>query len=370
MMEFLNTNVPIEGIYLSYLNGGVLLLLLITAIFLDIWSSRFIRRSKIFEGWDLRRKRLLFNVIRILIWTTLIGLILAILGLNIGNFWDYALLGPTKEGKPKFGLSPKNIFLAFIILIFTRILLIGLERVFSSGSHFRVGSRGKSQAVYKFISYLVWVVAFLLILSLTGTNLTLLFGASAALLVGIGFGLQQIFSDLVSGIFLLFEGNLREGDVVELNNGIVGKVSDVGIRTSKILTRDDYIMIIPNSQFITKEVINWTHNEDNTRFQIDVGVAYGSDVRLVERVLLACANGNSEISELPKSFVRFNNFGDSSLDFQLFFWSTKTFRIENLKSDLRFLIDEKFRSNNIQIPFPQRDLHIIRSKVKGLRSKV
>lgn len=362
MMEFLNTNVPIEGIYLSYLNGGVLLLLLITAIFLNIWSSRFIRRSKIFEGWDLRRKRLLFNVIRILIWTTLIGLILAILGLNIGNFWDFKILGSSKA-ESDFALTPKNIFFAFIILIVTRILLIGLERVFSSGSHFREGNKGKTQAVYKFISYFVWVVAFLLMLGSTGINLTLLFGASAALLVGIGFGLQQIFSDLVSGIFLLFEGNLREGDVVELNNGIIGKVSNVGIRTSKILTRDDYIMIIPNSQFITKEVINWTHNEDNTRFQIDVGVAYGSDVRLVERVLLACANGNSEISELPKSFVRFNDFGDSSLDFQLFFWSTKTFRIENLKSDLRFLIDEKFRSNNIQIPFPQRDLHIIRSKV-------
>ncbi|MEA1876228.1 MAG: mechanosensitive ion channel [Bacteroidota bacterium] len=358
MIDFLEKELlHFKDISLSYLDIGGLILLVFAAIFINALVGRFIKKLKFFSKWELNRKRILFNGIRIIVWVIVIGLILEILGLNLQNFWNFYLVGSADQ-PDQFSLQPSHLFGAFMVFIFTRIAIMGLERVFTSGSYFREKDQGKSRSVYKFLSYLIWVIAFIIILGSTGLELKVLYGAGAALLVGIGFGLQQIFADLISGIFLLFEGNLKEGDVVELNNGIIGKVAHVGIRTSKILTRDDYTMIIPNTQFITKEVINWTHNEENTRFRIDVGVAYGSDVRLVEKVLLECAKGNSEISIEPKPFVRFDNFGNSSLDFQLFFWSRKTFRIENLKSDLRFNIDEQFRKNDVQIPFPQVDVHM------------
>ena len=198
-----------------------------------------------------------------------------------------------------------------------------------------------------------------MILNLTGLKLTVLWGAGAALLVGIGFGLQQIFADLISGIFLLFEGNLKEDDVVELTNGTICRVTFIGARTSKVKTRDDVILIIPNSHFISQEVINWSHIESQTRFDVGVGVAYGSDVQLIKKVLLECAHVNPDISFSPVPFVRFQNFGDSSLDFSLYFWTANTFRVENIKSDIRFAIEKFFRENNIQIPFPQRDVHMI-----------
>ncbi|MBT4400798.1 MAG: mechanosensitive ion channel [Bacteroidetes bacterium] len=360
MREFLRNEVWTlnESLIITYSDVFLIVIVLILASVSSIIAGIFIRKNRLFNKWELSRKRLLFHILRASFWLIGLGFILAIIGLNIDGFLSYEIIKPTD--KSDFSLKPEHIILAVIYIFVTRLVLMGLERVFTSDRHFREKDSGKSKSVFKFISYIIWIIAFLMILNSTGLKLTVLWGAGAAILVGVGFGLQQIIADLVSGIFLLFERNLKEGDVVELNNGIVGKVENIGIRTSKILTRDDYTMIIPNTQFIVKELINWSHNEENTRFHINVGVAYGSDTRLVEKVLLECAEGDKGISKKPKPFVRFENFGESSLDFQLFFWSRRTFRIENLKSSLRFQIDQKFRDNNIQIPFPQRDVHIVK----------
>ena len=334
----------------------LIILVVIITITACILTSKFIRKNKFLKRWEVSRQRLLFQIIRACLWIIALFVTLEIVGLDIKGFLNYEITGSGENGN--FKLTPRSIFFAIAAIFVTRLILMGLERLFVSDSPFRTKNKGKSRSVFKFVSYLIWLMTFLLILNSTGLNLTILWGAGAALLVGVGFGLQEIIADLVSGLFLLFEGNLKEGDIVELTNGIVGKVENLGIRTSRVLTRDDYTMIIPNSQFIVKEVINWTHNEENTRFHIDVGVAYGSDTKLVERVLLECAEGQKDVSKEPVPFVRFNNFGESSLDFQLFFWSRSTFRIENTKSVLRFLIDEKFRQNKIQIPFPQHDVYI------------
>lgn len=145
--------------------------------------------------------------------------------------------------------------------------------------------------------------------------------------------------------------------MVELDT-VVGRVKEIGIRTTKILSRENIVLIIPNSKFTADQVINWSHMEQKSRFDVPIGVEYGSDVRLVEKVLLEVAAEVKGVENEPKAFVRFENFGDSSLDFTLFFWSFDNFLVENIKSDLRFAIDQKFRENNITIPFPQRDLHI------------
>ncbi|MCF8233258.1 MAG: mechanosensitive ion channel [Bacteroidales bacterium] len=218
--------------------------------------------------------------------------------------------------------------------------------------------KGTGNSIFLIIKYLLWVFAIILILETIGVNLTLLIAGSAALLVGLGLGLQQIFRDIVSGVFMLFERNLKVGDVVELESDMIGRVEQIGLRTSKIRTRDNIITIVPNSYFIDDRVVNWSHMEQKTRFHVDVGVAYGSDVQLVEKVLLKVAKDNKDITHDPKAFVRFLDFGNSSLDFQLFFWTTSSFEVENIKSDLRFAIDRAFREHKITIPFPQRDLHI------------
>ncbi|MCD6345881.1 MAG: mechanosensitive ion channel, partial [Bacteroidales bacterium] len=278
-----------ESIAITYLDVILICLVILGTIVLSMLTGRFIRRSKLFSKWELSHQRLLYQFLRISFWIIALGLVLVIIGLDINGFLKYPIVESTE--KSSFSLTPRVFILAVIYIIITRLFLIGLKRVIISDSPFRDKDSGKSKSIFKFVTYVVWFVAFLLILNSTGLNLTILWGAGAALLVGVGFGLQQIIADLISGLFLLFEGNLKEGDVVELTNGIIGKVEHVGIRTSRVLTRDDYNIIIPNSQFIIKEVINWTHNEDNTRFHIDVGVAYGSDTKLVEKVLMDCAIG-------------------------------------------------------------------------------
>ncbi len=329
-------------------------IILVITIALNWFLRRMIMRTKSLEGALSGFARRLLLIINLVIWIVAAGVILVALGLDISA----AMVRPLIESD-HFNLQPIHFFLAAFVILGTRILLMGLEKLFGLDSFITPGESSRKKSVLKFLSYIIWLIAILVILNLTGLKLTIFLGAGAALLVGIGFGLQQIFADLISGIFLLFEGNLREDDIVELNNGTVGRVTFIGARTSKVKTRDNVVLIIPNSHFISQEVINWSHIESQTRFNVDVGVAYGSDVQLVKKVLLACAQDNNDISSSPKPFVRFQDFGDSSLDFSLYFWTANTFEVENLKSDIRFAIEKNFRDNNIQIPFPQRDVHMI-----------
>mgnify|MGYP006304607329 CR=1 FL=1 len=272
--------------------------------------------------------------------------------MNLQELIDYTIIPGDK-----FTLTFSDILIAILILVATRIILYILKKVFKRTFRSKAIDPGKGYTVYQLIKYLLWVIAITITLQTIGVKVGVLLAGSAALLVGIGLGVQQVFKDIISGIFLLFEGNLKVGDVVELE-GVVGIVKDIGFRTTKIETRDNIIMIIPNSRFIAENVINWSHIEQRTRFHVSVGVAYGSNVQLVESILLECAKEHQEITDYPSPFVRFYDFGNSSLDFQLFFWTNNAFRVENIKSDLRFVIDRKFRDNKVTIPFPQRDVHI------------
>jgi len=181
-------------------------------------------------------------------------------------------------------------------------------------------------------------------------------------LVGVGIGMQNIFNDVISGFFLLFEQNLKINDVVEVD-GVVGTVKDIGMRTSRILTRDNIEMIVPNSKFISEKVVNWSYNDAKTRFFIKIGVAYGSDINLVKNILLEIAAKHTEILKEPLPRVFFRDFGDSSLNFELAFWTANSLENEVIKSDLRFELNQRFIENNIQIPFPQRDIHLINQTI-------
>jgi small-conductance mechanosensitive channel len=153
------------------------------------------------------------------------------------------------------------------------------------------------------------------------------------------------------------------GDVIEFENGILGKVREIKLRTSKVRTRDGIVIFVPNSQLTNNRVINWTNSNVITRFHVSVGVAYGSDTTLVEKILTEVALADEAVNTKISPFVRFLDFGNSSLDFEIHFWSEEVWRIEFVKSRIRFAIDKKFRENRVSIPFPQRDLHLKSSDV-------
>jgi small-conductance mechanosensitive channel len=190
-----------------------------------------------------------------------------------------------------------------------------------------------------------------------GLNITILLAGSAALLVGIGLGIQQTFNDFFSGIILLIDRTIQVGDVIEVYD-IVTTVKEIGVRASTVITREDIVVLIPNSKFTNDKVINWSHSRRQSRFKVKVGVSYDSDVELVKNCLLAVAKLDSRILKDPSPFVRLEDFGDSSMDFSINFWSDDAFRIEVIRSDIRFAIVKSFRENKITIPFPQRDLYI------------
>lgn len=258
-------------------------------------------------------------------------------------------------GEHSFSIT--SVFSAVLVLLIAQLLAWILTQLilyaYYQKNHVNVGSQ---YAINQLLKYVIYVFAIFIALEILGINLNVIWGGAAALLVGVGLGLQQTFNDLISGIILLFEGKVEVGNVVEINSGMIGTVKRIGLRTSIVETLDSITVVVPNSKLITENVINWSYFDDKARFMINVGVAYGSDTKLVKELLLKVAKNNVYVLQTPGPFVRFVDFGSSSLDFQLIFWSRNFIVIEDIKSDLRFEIDRVFRENNIIIPFPQRDV--------------
>jgi small-conductance mechanosensitive channel len=240
----------------------------------------------------------------------------------------------------------------FISLIF--FVLFILKKAIKRSSRFDVA---KKHSIYSLLKYFIFVIASIYGLQIVGFDLSVLMAGSAALLVGIGLGLQSIFSDFVSGIIILIESTVKVDDVIEVD-GVVSIVKEINLRTTTVLTRDDKYIILPNSNLTTSQIINWTHDHISSRFEVFVGVDYSSDVNLVMKVLKNVVLTQEGIQKDPVPFVRFNNFGDSSLDFSVIFWSEEVFRVKNIKSELRVKIFNAFKQNDILIPFPQRVVHI------------
>jgi len=256
-----------------------------------------------------------------------------------------------------WSLKVHMVAMILFIIIITKIILWLIKKMLFRRSDLDEHEKGNIQAVYQIIRYVLWIGAFVLILETLGVKITLLLAGSAALLVGIGLGLQQTFNDIISGFILLTERSIRIGDVLEVE-GIVIKIQKIGIRTSKGLNTDDISIIIPNSLITTNKVINWSHQDDKTRFRIDVGVAYGSDVDQVIQIMEESAFEHPDVYDRDLTEGRLMGFGSSSLDFQLLFFSKNIFRIGSVKSDIRRIIVRKFNENGITIAFPQLDVHL------------
>ena len=219
----------------------------------------------------------------------------------------------------------------------------------------------KFVSVFGYLKWLAYIVIFLVTMQSSGVNVTAIFAASAALLIGVGLALQTLFQDIISGIFILIDQSVHVGDIIELE-GKVGRVVEIKLRTTRAVTITNKVLVIPNHLYLTNSLYNWTENGSETRESVTVGVAYGSDVQLVKSLLLKAVSTNSEVISTPEPTVFFTNFGDSSLDFKVVFTLNNSFEVAIIQSDIRFEIDALFRENNISIPFPQRDVHLFQQK--------
>lgn len=252
------------------------------------------------------------------------------------------------------------VFLMLFVWWFASALERALRRV---ALHGRTGET--SSTVYAFtrlVRYLVWIVGTLIGLNYLGFHLASLAFLGGAIGVGIGFGLQNIFSNFISGIIILVEKTLKIGDFVDLQSGVRGTVTEIGMRYTRITTNDLVDVLVPNSEFINGRVTNWTFNERNCRIHVPFGVAYGSDKNAVREAGLAAAKNVKGIldGEAHPADVRLVKFGDSSLDFELVAWvgPEAITRPGGTQARLLWALEEELTRRKIEIPFPQRDLHI------------
>jgi len=269
---------------------------------------------------------------------------------ELKSVFEYPLID-TKH----FQLTLWGIVAALIVIAGAKFALWLIKKFLESRFKEDQLDRGRRYAYYQAVKYVIYLFTIILVFEAAGIQLTFLLASSTALFVGLGLGLQALFKDLISGFLILTERTITAGDIIEVD-GLIGRVKEVDSRTTKVITRDETVVIVPNHKFVNENVKNWTQNSRDARFRISVGVAYGSDISEVRRILLDCANAHGEINKNPAPYIFFSDFGDSALLFDLIFYSENLFRIEKIKSDLRFMIEQKFRASGVRIPFPQRDI--------------
>jgi len=217
---------------------------------------------------------------------------------------------------------------------------------------------GVWEATATITHYIVITIAIIIIFQTAGLDLGFLALFGGALGIGLGFGLQGITTNFVSGIIILFERPIKVGDRIDVG-GITGRVMEISIRATTVVTNDNIAIIIPNSEFVSSRVTNWSHRDSVVRFQYSYGVAYCSDPETVKKTLIEAALEHDGVLSSPPPSVRFDKFGDSTLNFTLLVWTIKFSQLPGtLKSDLNFLVYEKFKEAGIKIPFPQRDVRV------------
>ncbi|GAB3343456.1 mechanosensitive ion channel [Marivirga atlantica] len=265
-----------------------------------------------------------------------------------------------------------TILTLFYIMIATVLLIFASKRL-SNLLVSRILSRyikdpGIEASIGTIFRYSLIVIGFITIFQTVGFDLSTLSLLAGALGVGIGFGLQNITNNFISGIIILFERPIKVGDRIEVGD-INGDVQSISMRSTTVVTNDNISVIVPNSEFINSRVINWSHNDSIVRFKIPIGVSYNEDPQKVRQVVIDAADSISGILKEPKPDLWFDAYGDSSLNFNLIIWTSEyTQRPNNLKSQVYYEVFKRFSENNIEIPFPQRDLHV-RSGLEFMQPK-
>ena len=267
---------------------------------------------------------------------------------------------------PGIALSLVQVFLLIALLIAVFWVSSRTKRFLFNRFLVKSGlDRSLQYAIAQIVSNLVLVIGIFIVLENTGIHLGALTVFAGAVGVGIGFGLQNIASNFISGLVILAERPITIGDRVEVA-GVTGQVQQIRARSTVIVTNDNISMIVPNSKFIDSPVTNWTYGDPRVRFRIPIGVAYGTDVNKVREALIAAGQSNPHVLEDPAPSVFLKQFGESSIDFELVVWSAEmSHRPSRFKSDLNFAIEEKLREAGIEIPFPQRALHIRSGRLRS-----
>ncbi len=260
----------------------------------------------------------------------------------------------------KVSIHIYTLFLLFIIYAGTKLVLKLLKRYITRKARKTKVDTGKAIAAYQIAEYILYVLMVVLMLQSIGLPITLFIASSAALFIGIGLGVQDLFRDIVAGFVILSERTVTIGDVVEVA-GMVAQVKEIHWRTTTVYTRDDIVVIIPNNKLIRDQVVNWSQNRLPTRFHITVKVDYGTDARKVEATLLKSIEDNREVVKIPAPSVMLRELDENYMVFNLFFFSRNLFRIERLKSDIRFDVEKAFRNEGIRFAFPKREVHIKQS---------
>jgi small-conductance mechanosensitive channel/CRP-like cAMP-binding protein len=259
-------------------------------------------------------------------------------------------------GNNRYSLSQLGSLVLIIIAVFW--VSHGLSNWLKRGVLVRMGlDRGTREVIAAFIRYLFTLIGFLVVLQTAGVNLSSLTLIAGVVGIGLGFGLQNLASNFISGLTLLVEQPIRVGDFIEVND-LLGTVENISIRSTTVRTLDGVFVIVPNVKFVESNVINWSYRDPRCRLHIPVGVAYGSDTLLVSEALLEAARKNQRVLSDPPPRVWFRSFGDSALVFELLVWINQPTESEPIKSSLNFQIERELRTRHIHVPFPQRDLHI------------
>jgi len=245
----------------------------------------------------------------------------------------------------------KSLVIIVLVFFFTKYFLRFSRRLILKRLDEDVQFKFKS--IFAFFNYFVYLIVILITFDTIGVNVTAIFAASAALLVGVGLALQTFIEDIISGIFIIADKAVHVGDIIAIE-GQVGRVENITLRTTRAVTVDNKVLIIPNHKFLTSILYNWTENGTLTREHVEVGVSYASDVNQVQEILIELAGSHDQVLKNPVPTVLFQDFGDSALSFRLYFSINNSFIANQVKSDIRFKIFQAFKDHNIQIPFPQR----------------
>ncbi|PKP11302.1 MAG: mechanosensitive ion channel protein MscS [Bacteroidetes bacterium HGW-Bacteroidetes-4] len=353
LQPFLNSPLFSVGSYQLHLVQLVVAIIIffITSVFYFI-ARRYLKKFRLINRLSQQHAKSIVGFIKVFIVLVGILLVLQAMGLPIKTLLGYELL---KTGK--ISITLYNIIVLLLLLFITKLALYFIELGFEENIKDDKSEAGKRRSIFQIVKYGIWVVAIAFFIESLGFSITFIIASLSALLIGLGLGIQQLFNDFVSGIIILFDRSIKVGDIVEVEGEMIGQVEEINLRNSKLISRDDVTVILPNSLFTSEKVINWSHNTFKTRFGVKVGVAYGSDVLKVKQLLVEAAREHPDVEE-PVPQVFFRDFGESSLDFEVMFFTQKSFRVEGIKSDIRFAINQKFIENGVVIPFPQRDVHI------------
>ena len=339
--------------------GFILVMYIIHGVLDWLFKTKALRRSTVMSEGDTKdiTRKLAQFIDALIIALVLVPAILMIWGV-------YESFGQAMAGVFSFGITVKSFRLTIGHLIVSASILYGsflvswvVKKILVDELFFNQRmEKGARLSLARLVNYVIVVIGFLIALSALGIEVSKITIMLSALGVGIGFGLQGIVNNFVSGLVLLFEQPVRVGDLIE-TNGMWSEIKHIGIRATRVRNFDHADMIIPNADLVSNQVTNWTLGDRQARLIIAVGVAYGSEVNLVMETLIACAQDNTNVDQSPVPQVLFLNFGESSLDFELRVFVKASMRI-GIRSELHQEIDKRFRENDINIAFPQRELHV------------